>query len=71
MYDEVLNLILPLGVTIFGFADDLMLVIPGDFIKEVEVLATEAFHIIAKWRKSVMLELAHDKTVMVLVSTTR
>lgn len=68
MYDEVLKLRLPRGVKIIGFADDVALLVIGESLEEVEVLATEAIDVVENWMRGKKLALAHHKTEMVLIS---
>ncbi len=68
MYDGVLRLKLPEGVEIVGFADDIVLLVTGDSKEQVEVRTTRAIGTVVKWLTDNQLEVAHNKTEMVLVS---
>jgi hypothetical protein len=68
MYDAVLRLKLPEGVEIVGFADDIVLVVMGDSVGQVEVRTTKAIGTVVHWMSENKLEVAHQKTEMVLVS---
>lgn len=67
MYDGVLLLELPQGVKIVGFADDIVLVVPGKSQLEVEGKASASISIIEQWMGERMLSLAHQKTEVVMV----
>lgn len=69
MYNDVLNLRLPDGATVVGFADDIAVVVTAKHIDEVECIANEAVLEIRKWLYSVGLELAEHKTEAVLISS--
>lgn len=68
MYDGVLTLRLPTGVKIVGFADDITLVVIGDSLERVEVLATEAVDAVENWMYEKKLVIAHQKTELLLIS---
>jgi hypothetical protein len=68
MYDGVLRSKLPEGVEIVGFADDIVLTVMGDSKEQVEVRATRAIGTVVQWMTEHKLEVAHNKTEMVLVS---
>lgn len=68
MYDGVLTLELPTGVSIVGFADDIVLTVLGETQLHVEVQASEAIRIIEGWMGSHHLKLAHQKTEVVAVN---
>lgn len=67
-YDAVLRLSLPPGVEIVGFADDIVLTVMGDSKEQVEVNATRAISTVENWMNENKLQIAHNKTEMVLVS---
>jgi RNA binding protein fox-1 len=71
MYDGVLTLELPAGVEIVGFADDIVMMVTGESLEEVEVLATEAIRRVARWLQNAKLQIAHHKTEILLVSNRR
>lgn len=68
MYDGVLTLELPTGVSIVGFADDIVLMVLGESQLQVEVQATEAIRTIEEWMGLHHLGLAHQKTEVVAVN---
>ena len=68
MLDGVLKLKLHRGVELVGFADDIVITDTGKMLEEVEMMASEAIEIIGNWIKSVKLQIAHHKTVALLVS---
>lgn len=68
MYDGVLTLQLPAGVSIVGFADDIVLMVLGETQLQVEVQASEAIRIIEEWMSNHQLQLAHQKTEVVVVN---
>jgi hypothetical protein len=68
MYDGILRSKLPEGVEIVGFADDIVLTVMGDSVEQVEVRSTLAIGTVVDWMTENKLEVAHQKTEMVLVS---
>ena len=68
MYNGVLELNLPGGVEIVGFADDIVIAVVGQSEVEVETLASEAIEAVGHWLSTVKLQLAHHKTEVMLVS---
>lgn len=68
MYNDVLTLNLPKGVTIVGFADDIVLTVSGETLEEVGMLATEAIDMVESWMRGVKLEIAHHKTEVLMIS---
>jgi hypothetical protein len=68
MYDAVLRLKLPPEVEIVGFADDIVLVVMGDSVAQVEVRSTRAIGTVVDWMSENKLSVAHSKTEMVVVS---
>lgn len=68
MYDELLQLNLPRGVKIVGFADDVVLMVIGESLDEVEVRAEEAVEMVENWMCERKLELAHHKTEVLMIS---
>ncbi|CAD7089303.1 unnamed protein product [Hermetia illucens] len=71
MYDGILKLQLPKGVTIIGFADDIGVTIVAQDIDEIEVLTNEAIFEIRSWVEEAGLTLAKDKTEVVLITKRR
>ena len=71
MYNGVLEMQLPRGVEIVGFADDIILVATGKSRQEVDMLATEAFLAVENWMKAAKLQITPEKTEFVLVSNQR
>ncbi len=69
MYNNVLNLQIPDGVEIIGFADDIAIVVSAKHLDEIEMVANETISIVKNWLESVGLELAEHKTEAVLISS--
>lgn len=69
MYDAVLRLGMPPGVTVVGFADDVAVVVVEKFLDDITYTANKAVHTIRKWLASVGLQLADNKTEVVLVTS--
>ena len=68
MYNGLLTMKLPKGVQIVGFADDITLLIIGETLELVEMLAARAVEMIGRWLTEKMLSIAHQKTEVVLIS---
>lgn len=68
MYDGVLRLKLPVGAEIIGFADDIILTVLGESLEEAEMLASEAVDTVEQWMREAKLQLAHQKTELLMVS---
>lgn len=71
MYNEVFKLILPPEADIIGFADDIAIVVIAKNLKELEAIANDAVSIVNEWLGSVGLELAEQKTEVLLISGRR
>lgn len=69
MYNDILNVKIPHGATVIGFADDIAIVIVAKTIQEIEVAANEAVTAVGAWLHSVGLQLAEHKTEAVLISS--
>lgn len=69
MYDGVLRLRLPTGAQIFGFADDIALVVRGKHLDNLERTSNAAVSRVRSWIASIGLKLADHKTDVVLVSS--
>lgn len=69
MYNDILNVRVPNGATVIGFADDIAIVVVAKSIEEIEVVANEAISVIESWLHSVGLNLAEHKTEAVLISS--
>lgn len=68
MYDGILRLILPKGVKLIGFADDIAVIAVAKYIHEVEAALNEAVDVIKRWLATAGLELADHKTEAVLIT---
>ncbi|XP_058816249.1 uncharacterized protein LOC131679526 [Topomyia yanbarensis] len=68
MYDGVLKLCLPRGVKFVSFEDDLVLLVIGDSLEEVELLATVAISVVEDWMCEKNFALAHHKIDLVLIN---
>lgn len=53
---------------IVGFADDVVLMVIGESVEEVEVRASQAIEIIENWMRGKKLTLAHQKTEIMMIS---
>lgn len=71
MYDGVLKLELPKDATLVGYADDIALVVVGKQIVDVELTCNDAVTRIQRWLNNAKLELAAQKTEVVLLSSRR
>lgn len=67
MYNALLLLQLPKGVTIVAFADDAALIVIAKFLEQITALFGEAIVKIKEWMFSVGLQLAAHKTEVLLV----
>lgn len=68
MYNGVLELTIPDGVEIVGFADDIAILVKSKHLDEIEMLANEAIASVSSWLQSRGLELAEQKTEAVLIT---
>jgi hypothetical protein len=68
MYDEVLRLKLPEGVTLIGFADDIAVVMVAKHIHQIEAATNAAIMKIRDWLKIANVDLANHKTEAILVT---
>nr|BAC57902.1 reverse transcriptase [Anopheles gambiae] len=71
MYDGVLDIALPPDAEILGYADDLVLLVPGTTPDNVKAAAEEAIISVMEWMARHHLELAPAKTEMVVISSTK
>ena len=69
MYNAVLSIRLPEGVTIVGHADHVILVVVAKHIITVERKCSEPIQSVQKWLRNNGLELAMQKTEAVLLTT--
>lgn len=69
MYDGVLNLPVPQGCKIIGFADDIAIVTVAKHISVIENIANEAIASVRNWLETAGLKLAEHKTEAVLISS--
>lgn len=69
MYNDILNVRVPNGATVIGFADDIAIVVVAKSIEEIEVVANEAISALGVWLHSAGLQLAEHKTEAVLISS--
>lgn len=67
IFDELLGLPMPEGCIIVGYADDGLLVVPGWSRAEIEDKTESALETISRWAASVKLEIAQDKTQVILL----
>ena len=61
MYDGVLDIALPPDAEILGYADDLVLLVPGTTPKTVKTAAEEAITAVMEWMARHHLELARKR----------
>ena len=66
---RITELQLPRGAKTVGFADDVAVIAVGKYLAEVTWIANEAIAIIRQWLSSVGLQLADQKTEVVLVTS--
>ena len=71
LYDGLLRQILPDGVTMVAYADDVALVVVAKSITEVQYLGDDAIEIVSNWLNDHGLRLAPEKTEAVLISRTK
>ena len=71
MYDDLLRLKLPKGVTLVGYADDVAAVVTGDTTEEIEVKTNETLAMVSDWMKDHWLKLAQEKSEAVLITKRR
>lgn len=68
MYDGVLKLNLPPGVAIFGYADDIALTVVARTTTDLMRVFGIAFRLVASWMEGAALQLAPQKTEVLLVT---
>lgn len=71
MYDGVLKLQLPDSATIIGYADDIALVVVDKRLDNLEAKCNDAAARVQRWLNNAGLELASQKTEVVLISARR
>lgn len=71
MYDGLLNLDLPKGATIIGYADDVALVISHELPQALEIIANDSLNRCDRWLIENGLKLAAEKTEAILVTDRR
>lgn len=71
MYDGLLRLKLPDGVTIIGFADDVIIVATAESAELIEILVNDTIQRAEKWLQNNGLEMAAEKTEALLVTRKR
>ena len=62
MYNGFLSIELPEGVTIVGYADDVIIVLVAKHIINVERKCSEPIELVQKWLRNDRLELAMQNT---------
>uniref|UniRef100_A0A2M4BC18 Putative waldo-3 aae n=1 Tax=Anopheles marajoara TaxID=58244 RepID=A0A2M4BC18_9DIPT len=67
MFDGVLRLRLPVGTLVVGFADDMVLTVCGQFLREVEINTERSVEMVESWMRGRGLVVAHHKTEMILI----
>lgn len=71
MYDGLLNIILPKGAKIVGYADDIALIVDQPSTELVEITANDSLSRISRWLVSKKLSLAPHKTEAILITRRR
>ena len=71
MYDGLLNLDLPDGSSLVGFADDVAVLVTARTTATLEIMANESLRRVSNWLKENGLELAVQKTEAVLITDKR
>lgn len=71
LYDDVLRLDLPVGCSLWSFADDLMLAVQGSSLGEVEWMAAAALRAIFCWGESIKLRFNGTKTKVMPIHVRR
>lgn len=70
-YDPVLRLQLPENTKIIGYADDLVIVTEGRSRVEIETTTNKAMKSVIKWMEEAQLQVAPEKTEVVLLVSKR
>lgn len=68
LYNSVLELGVPEGTNLLAYADDLAIVIVGKNANEVESKANEAMEIISAWMRRKNLQIAPEKSELMILS---
>jgi len=68
LYNQLLDLDLPSGAQIIGFADDTMLIVTACKAKQIETIANKSLEIISNWSRKVKLVFNATKTSVMLVT---
>lgn len=68
LYDGILNIDMPEGVTLIAYADDLSVLIKALTPDQLETKAELAIEKIVEWMQANLLEIAPDKTEAILLS---
>ena len=71
LYDGLLRQPLPHGVSIVAYADDIVLIIVGKTIEDVQYLGDMAIEVVGNWLSDHGLNLAAGKTEAVLIARTK
>lgn len=71
MYNGILQLNLPVGVKIIGFADDIALVVIASDINEAKTVTDSSISVVKSWLASMSLSLADHKTEAIVISSRR
>lgn len=69
MYDGILRLAVPKGVTFIGFADDVCIVVTAKTLDKIVAIAERVIKVAEGWLREKSLTLAAHKTEAVLISS--
>lgn len=67
-YDGLLRIALPDGASLFGFADDVALIVVDHTTEEIERVTNDALNRIDGWIRDNGLKLAHGKTEVIMLT---
>ena len=67
MLDDLLSALADNGLRVIAYADDLLVLIPGNSRAELERLAADALVLVVDWGDSVGVEVSKDKTVAMML----
>nr|BAC57910.1 reverse transcriptase [Anopheles gambiae] len=69
MYDGVLRVAMVEGARIIGYADDIVLLVEGNCVDDIEILVSSQIRIIDRWMTDNGLKIAPTKTEFIMVSS--
>ncbi|XP_026686460.1 uncharacterized protein LOC113471478, partial [Diaphorina citri] len=68
LYNSILNITVPEGVTLIAYADDLSVVITGKNEGEIELKANETTRLVTSWMREKKLTIAPEKSELIVLS---